>query len=233
MTHAMNTTKIVYALLLTSSLCWGASTQDLQSLQEGVNSFVQSSLEPDGQYQISQTPLDNRLQLPICPQNLEYFAQSGEIKPGRNTIGIRCQGPSSWTIYNTVLVKAFKEVLILAKPLGRNELITPEHLKPETRDIATLQQGYISNPDEVLHKQATRFAPPGTVLNRSHYTEPTLVRRGERVNIQSGKSGFLITATGIAMLDGSKGQKISVKNASSQRVIQAMVINPGVVTVDF
>jgi flagella basal body P-ring formation protein FlgA len=61
----------------------------------------------------------------------------------------------------------------------------------------------------------------------------TLVKRGERVNIQSGKAGVLISATGTAMADGAKGQKINVKNLSSQRVIQATVVDSGQVSVYF
>ncbi|WAR44026.1 flagellar basal body P-ring formation chaperone FlgA [Methylomonas rapida] len=229
----MKTTNFLCLLLMTSQLSWAASTQSLQLVQDGVNSFVQSSLEPSGQYQISSAQIDDRLQLPECDQDLEFFAQSSEIKPGRNTVGIRCNGTNSWTIYSTVLVKSFKDVLVLAKQLNRGERITPAHLKTERRDIATLQQGYIVNPDDVLDKQATRFTPTGSVLNRMHYSEPTLVKRGERVNIQSGKAGLLISTMGVAMMDGIKGQQISVKNATSQRVIQATVLNPGVVTVNF
>jgi len=43
------------------------------------------------------------------------------------------------------------------------------------------------------------------------------------VNIQSGKAGVLISAVGTAMADGAKGQKINVKNLSSQRVIQEKI----------
>lgn len=229
----MKTTNILCLLLFASQISWGASTQSLQVMLDGVNNFVQASLKPDGQYEISSAQIDNRLQLPECGTGLEFFAQSGEIKPGRNTIGIRCAGPSNWTIFSTVSVKSFKDVLVVGTPLNRNELITSTHLKTETRDVSTLQQGYLVNPEDVLNKQAVRFTPAGTVLNRMHYTEPTLVRRGERITILSGKAGLAISTVGVAMMDGIKGQKINVKNTTSQRVIQATVINPGVVTVYF
>jgi flagella basal body P-ring formation protein FlgA len=35
------------------------------------------------------------------------------------------------------------------------------------------------------------------------------------------------------MMDGTQGQQISVKNVSSQRVIQATVVNSGLVSVFF
>lgn len=223
----------LWLLLFVSPILLATPTQSLQAIQDTVNSFVQSSLQPDGHYEISAAQIDSRLQLPACEQNLDVFVQSGEIKAGRNTLGIRCNGLNAWTIYSTVLIKEFRNILIANKQLDRNELISQGHISTEIRDISTLQQGYLIEPKEIINKQATRFIPSGSVLYRMHYTEPTLIKRGERVNIQSGRPGLLITSTGEAMMDGIKGQQIRVKNVSSNRVIQATVTASNVVTVNF
>ena len=230
----MKTIHLALCLLLFASPIGAVSQfQSLEVIQEAVQSFVQSSLDPAGQYQISSAQIDPRLQLPACTEKLEIFPQSGNIRSGRNTIGVRCPGFNNWTIYSTVVIKSYEAVLILTKQLSRNDTISLDHFSVETRDTSTLQQGYLTDPNDIINKQATRFVPVGSVLYRFHYREPTLVKRGERVNIQSGKPGLLITSAGIAMTDGIKGQQISVKNASSQRVIQATVINSGLVSVYF
>jgi flagellar basal body P-ring formation protein FlgA len=223
----------LWLLLLVSPILLATPTQSLQAIQDSVNSFVQSSLQPDGNYEITAAQIDSRLQLPACEQNLDVFVQSGEIKAGRNTLGIRCNGLSAWTIYSTVLIKEFRNILIANKQLDRNELISQSHISSEIRDVSTLQKGYLIEPEEIINKQATRFIPSGSVLYRMHYTEPTLIKRGERVNIQSGRPGLLISSSGEAMMDGIKGQQIRVKNISSNRVIQATVTATNVVTVNF
>lgn len=221
-------------LLLASPLAAIATTfHPLETIQENVQSFVKASLDPAGQYQINSAQIDPRLQLPLCSEKLEIFPQSGNIRPGRNTLGIRCPGSDNWTIYSTVVIKSFEAVLVLTKQLSRNDKINLEHFTTETRDTSTLQVGYLTDPNNVINKQATRFIPAGSVLYRFHYSEPTLVKRGERVSIQSGKPGLLITSAGVAMMDGIKGQQINVKNVSSQRVIQATVVNQGLVNVYF
>ena len=229
----MKPINLLCLLLFASDLCSASTSQSIQKIQDAVHSFVQSALAADGHYQISSAQIDERLQLPACDQKLDIFAQSGEIKPGRNTIGISCPGNNNWTIYSTVLIKSFKNVLVLTKQLNRNDRISAEHVTTETRDIATLQQGYIIDPEDVINKQATRSVSAGTALNRTHYAEPTLIKRGDQVKIQSGRAGLLITSKGVAMMSGIKGQQIRVKNAASKRVIQATVVNPGVVTVYF
>ena len=220
-------------MLFVNSLVWAAPMQSVPDMQNAVLDFVQSSLDPAGDYQITQAQIDSRLQLPACQQALEVYSQSGDIRPGRNTLGIRCNGLEQWTIYSTVLVKSNVKVLVTTRPLNRNETIKPEQLTVETRDVAGLQPGFVTDPAAVFNKQAIRFIPAGSVLYSMHMTEPMLIRRGERVNIQTGKPGMLISSVGVAMMDGIKGQKISVKNVSSNRVIQGTVTNAGLVSVFF
>lgn len=229
----MKTIYLGICLLLVNPLCFAATSQSLQLIQDQVNSFVKSALNPEGDYQISGAQIDPRLTLPACGENLEIFIQSGELKAGRNTVGIRCNGSNAWTIFSTILIKEFRRVLVSNQQLNRNDTVSSQQLTSEVRDIASLQQGYLSNPEEIINKQATRFIPSGSVLYGVNFTEPAMIKRGERVSIQTGKPGLLITSTGIAMMDGIKGQQISVKNITSKRVIQATVKTPGVVAVYF
>ncbi len=227
------TLPLVSILVSATATAWGGSTQSAQQIQDAINQFVRSTLDAGGKYEINLTPLDPRLQLPVCEQALQVFAQTGEIKPGRNTVGVRCYGDKGWTIYSTVLLKSFKDVLVLNKSMQRNDIIRAEHLTVETRDAGMLPQGYLSELSDVLDKQAARNIPAGSVLNRQHVADPTVVHRGERVNIESSKAGVVISAAGSAMSDGAKGQEISVRNLSSNRVIQAIVLNAGRVSVNF
>ncbi|WP_054760597.1 flagellar basal body P-ring formation chaperone FlgA [Methylomonas koyamae] len=229
----MNKRMLPGILMLASGMALGGGFQSAQQIQDAINQFVQSALEAGGKYEINLAQPDPRLQLPNCEQALQVFAQTGEIKPGRNTVGVRCYGDKGWTIYSTVLVKSFKDVFVLNKSMLRNDIIRQEHLNVETRDAGMLPQGYVTDISDVLDKQAARNIPAGSVLNRQLVTDPTVVRRGERVNIESSKAGVVISAVGAAMSDGAKGQKISVRNLSSKRVIQAVVVNAGQVSVNF
>lgn len=230
----MKTPKLSLCLMLVASQIGAAVTnQSLPAIQDAVVNYVQSSLEEGGEYQITHSQLDPRLQLAACEQSLEVFVQSGVIRPGRNTVGVRCNGANSWTIYNTVLVKSFIKVLVTTQSLNRNDKINPESIVIETRDVSLLQPGYINDPGFLIDKVATRPVPAGSVIYSAYITEPRLVKRGERVNIQSGSPGLMITSEGVAMMDGAKGQKISVKNISSNRVIQGTVMYPGLVAVNF
>jgi len=219
--------------LLAIQPCFAQTEQSLQAIEDTVNQFVTGSLDPNGNYEISKPSLDPRLSLPACDLSLDAAVQSGNLQAGRNTISVSCNGANRWTIYSTVFIKSYKQVLVTVKPLARNDVLSVGDMRLEAKDVALLQKGYLSDANEALGKQSVRFVPAGSVLYQGLFTAPALVKRGETVSIQSGKPGLLISSTGVAMMDGVKGQQIKVKNVSSKRVIQATVIQPGLVNVYF
>ena len=60
---------------------------------------------------------------------------------------------------------------------------------------------------------------------------PRLVRRGERVTITARADGIDVRMAGKALMDGTAGERIRVRNINSDRVIEATVASPGMVEV--
>lgn len=231
-TCAMKTLSTAVLILL-SSLAGAEPNQSIKVIQDQVDSYLRANLDSRLEHKINISPIDPHLQLPACAEDLKLSSPSGAIKPGLNTISVNCPAEKGWTIYSTASIKAFLDVLVASKPIQRNEVIRAEHLSLEKRDVGTLQQGFVVDRDDVLSKQAIRNIAVGSVLTRNQFADLTLVKRGEQVSIQSGREGFLISAPGIAMMDGSKGQQIRVKNTGSQRIVQAVVVEAGIVGVFF
>jgi len=137
------------ALLFFFAIALAAPMQSLQSIQDAVRTFVKSALDAEGKYELEQQPLDSHLQLPQCDEDLQAFSQTGELKAGRMTIGVRCKGSKKWQIYSLVSIKSYKNVLVLSKPLRRGEMIHAEDLVSENREVGGLSHGYIIDPSEV------------------------------------------------------------------------------------
>lgn len=222
----------IFLLLLLCSQDGYAETQSIASIQGAISRFINAEFRETQEFEFSVSHIDPRLQLPACPQTLQVFSQRGSLKAGANSIGIHCDGDRKWTIYTVAQIKAFKKVLVLSQPLRRGAILSKRHLTIKSRDIADLRQGYLTAPKLIIGKQAKRNLASGTVINSTHFVEPKLIKRGEKVTIQATSPYFSISMTGIALMDGSKGQPIRVKNIKSKRIIQATVINPGLVSVN-
>lgn len=210
-----------------------SQTQSASSIQEAIHHYIASNLALDTDYKVRLGQLDSRLKLSHCTKALDVFTHARSIKPGRNSVGVKCNGTKKWTIYSSAIIYIYKEVIVLTQPIRRGELFRPNNLHLEKRDISTLRSGYLTDPLAIVNKQATRNLGLGSVIHRSNYTEPKLVKRGEKVTIKASSPSLNISVIGIAMMDGIKGQNIRVKNEKSNQIVQATVVQPGQVVVIF
>lgn len=207
-------------------------TQPIASIQGAIRHFIDTEFKAAREFKYSLTHLDPRLKLPLCDQALQVFSQTGSLKPGHNSLGVHCNSAKKWTIYTVAQIQAFKQVVVVIQPLRRGTLIAKRHLALKSRDIADLRHGYLTNPELVVGKEAKRNLASGTVINSGLFVEPKIIKRGEKVSIEANSSYFNISMAGVALMDGSKGQNIRVKNIKSKRIIQATVVQPGQVSVD-
>jgi flagella basal body P-ring formation protein FlgA len=124
-------------------------------------------------------------------------------------------------------------VVVLSQPIQRGEIFTRQHLAIEKREVSNLREDFVTQIEQIENKQATRQLNTGTILSLRTLVEPKLIKRGDKVVISTTKPDFSIRMSGVAMMDGAKGQLIKVKNQNSGRIINATVIEPGLVSVNY
>lgn len=203
------------------------------SIYQTVTHFVTGKLGESANYDIQISPLDNRLKLPKCADQLTAFTAHNEpLRAGRFSVGVRCnEGPKPWSIYTTGSLKIMQDVLVLTRPVNRGQILTRQMIAIEKRDQARLRGGYFSRIESVENKQSLRNLSAGSVITFNNVTDAVLIKRGERITISASSPGYNVRMQGKAMMDGIKGQSIRVKNVSSGRTITATVIKPGLVSI--
>lgn len=203
------------------------------SIYQTVTRFITSQLGPSADYDIHVSPLDSRLKLPKCADELTAFTAHNEtLRAGRFSVGVRCgEGPKPWSIFTTGSLKIMQDVLVLTRPVSRGQILTRQMLAIEKRDQANIRRGYFSEIKAVENKQSLRNLPAGAVITFNNVTDAVLIKRGEKITISASSSGYNVRMQGKAMMDGVKGQSIRVKNVSSGRTIAATVIKPGLVSI--
>ena len=216
-----------------SNIAHAETYQSHESIAEAVKSYIAQNINSTTEYETIPLPIDERLNLPQCAEPLEIFATTDTIKAGRLTVGVRCNRDNKWTIYTSVIIKTYQLVVVLTIPVQRGEIITQQHLAFERREVSNLRENFATQIEQVVNKQATRQLEAGTVISlMNHLAEPKIIKRGDKVVISSSNTNFSIKMSGIAMMDGTKGQLIKVKNQNSGRIINATVVEPGLVVVN-
>ncbi len=173
--------------------------------------------------------LDPRLRLARCETPLEPFLPSGSQIRGNSSVGVRCPDTPGWTIYVPVTVQSWAEVLVLVRSLPRGATVTEADVTTQRQEVSRLARGWIGSLDDLTDRRLARATAAGAILTPSVLETAPVVKRGEQVTLRASAGGIEIHASGVALADAGLGQRVSVRNQSSQRVVEGRVVGPGIV----
>lgn len=220
-------------LLISSSLPGlAAEWQSLPAIQATVESFVkQKAAGMRGERSISVSRIDNRLKLARCDR-MEAFLPGGNRLSGNTSVGVRCQAPTSWSLYVPVQIKLIDEVLVAAQAVPAGQALQASDLKLERRDVTSLSGNILQSPEQAIGKNVAAPLAAGTVLRLELLRAPNIILQGQPVKLVAQGASFKVTSEGTAMGNAALGQVVSVKTRSGQ-VIKGIARSTGVVEVYF
>jgi flagella basal body P-ring formation protein FlgA len=225
---------IVAIALLSSSAQSQESWQSHASIRQVAHDFMASKnheiYQSEGEVEVG--ALDRRLRLAACPQALRAYLPPGGRTVGNTTVGIRCDGPRPWSLYVPVKIRVYREVLTTTRPLSRGERLTAGDLRLARRDITSLRGGYLADPTQALGKVVRRRLASDTVLSAAVVESPIVVKRGQDVMLVSEAGSIRVQVKGKALMDGTSGDRIRVRNPRSKRIVEGTVVSAGVVRVN-
>jgi flagella basal body P-ring formation protein FlgA len=107
----------------------------------------------------------------------------------------------------------------------------PEDVRIARVRVATVHAEVARDPAMVIGMQVKRQIPPGVPIPLAELMQPTQISRGDPVRLQLDVDGLSLTGQGVSLETGAAGEKIRVRNISSQAVLEAEIIAPGLVRV--
>lgn len=200
-------------------------------LEEQVANYLQRA-SIGGRYEIQVNRLDSRLRMPACDQPLVASLESPAQPVGRVTVRVGCQGSSTWSLFVPAQVRLFRQVVVAQRPLARGAILEAQDIDWRERDVGTLTQGYLTEPEQALGSKLTRPVSIDQVLTPNHLERAPVVRKGDHVVISAGGAALSVRMPGEALQAGAIGEQVRVRNLSSQRIIKARISGPGQVVVD-
>ncbi len=177
--------------------------------------------------------IDSRIHFKQCSQALEASSSLGKRISKNWTIGIRCSGTSSWKIYVPVKARLTQKMLVSNTTITRGELITADKIRLIEQEIKNRNSKYFVDLDNILGKEARRTIRPNRVINSSMLQEALMIHKKESVLIYAKNSNIRISMKGTALKNGRYNEMIKVRNNSSNKIIDAIVVDRGVVAVNF
>ena len=205
--------------------------QSLDSMRVVAEHAIQNHYaQPGGRTVVTVDPLDLRLQLAACQQPLRAIISDQTPPRSRMTVPVQCPEPGGWTVRVPVRLQLFRPVLVSSRALLRGDGIGAADVHAEERDVTRLGYGYIENFQQISGRSLARAMARGAVLSPAALGGRRMVRAGDHVQVVARLGGIEVRADGLALGSGDNGARLRVRNASSGRVVDAMVSAPGVVT---
>ena len=175
--------------------------------------------------------LDRRLKLTECSRPLQGFLRPGAKIGPRTVVGVRCDGAKPWKIYVPVVMSVRTQVWVARQPLPRGHLLRREDLVADTRDVARMTSGYVSDPGRLVGQRLRSSILAGRVLTLKLLEANDIVSRGQTVTLAVSTGGVAIRMAGKALMDGALNQRIRVENLNSGRVVEGIVRSPEIVEI--
>jgi flagella basal body P-ring formation protein FlgA len=132
-----------------------------------------------------------------------------------------------------VYIEVWQDVVLTAKPIGKNQPITAGDLQVKRMNLARVPSKAVFQPDQVIGKRANRTIAANTVLRSDRVHEPLMIRKGDIVQVLAESKVLRITTQALARENGTFGDNIEVVNLKSKKKIFAQVVDAQTVKVDF
>lgn len=219
---------ISFFALLASFSCHSGDYESLIEIEKNIHSYIKSSVQKDSgnaDIHIDVSSIDKRLKLAKCDQDkLTIFSPYKRSVLQSSTVAVKCRGPVSWSFFVPIDIKLLKEVVVTRRHIPRNHVFTKGDLKLIKVDANKLRQGFYVSTKDIIGKLSKRIMIRNRIINPVNLELATIIQKGDFINLTASDEDIKVSVKGIALKGGRLGDYISVKNLTSERIIEAEVI---------
>lgn len=202
------------------------------ALYRAVDDFLRAQTRGlPGKVSYRVTPLDPRTQLAEC-EAFDPFFPAGSAPWGKTTIGVRCLGPSTWTIYIQAQVSVQANYLVAARPLSAGQTLGESDFLRRTGDLGTLPASVLLDTGQAVGKTVKIGIAAGQPLRSDQLIEPWAIQLGQNVKTVTRGTGFSVSSEGKALNNASEGQVVQVRTPSGQ-IVSGIARAGGVVEITY
>ena len=212
-----------------------AGIHSLSDIEASVRDFVISEQpEADG-VSVQVNSLDKRLRLVECPVKLQSYWSPGSRRYGRVTVQVACEGPKSWRIHVQSTVTYEGAVWVLGRGVRRGDILEVADLEQKVVTVGGNNYSFRNGSDPIktldrwIGYAFNQRVTAGAVLDESMLDPAKVVSKGESVLIVHETVGLQLQTKGIALSEGAKGSPVQVRNTSSGKTVDAIVLARGLV----
>lgn len=146
-------------------------------------------------------------------------------------IEIRVNGILVRSFAATVEIEAFGHVLTASSDLSKGDDPSISRLHFDRTRLTSPASSYVFNMESLKGKTLVRDIRSGSPITTDLLVSVAVIKVGDSVRVETGTGNFRIAVTGEAKGSGRIGDRIAVKNSQNGTLLQATVIDKGLVRI--
>jgi len=178
------------------------------------------------------------------PENIQVAVGKVEIRTNisgiRNLfarfslpVEIRVDSKTVRTFAAPLEIEAFAEIFVAAKDLSANAKISETDVRLEKRRLEKPITDYLRDTEKLRGAMLIKAVASGAEITTDSFVAAVVIKFGDSVRIEAQSGNLKIILNGEARSSGKIGDRISVKNLQSKAILQAVVVDEGLVKVIF
>ena len=120
-------------------------------------------------------------------------------------------------------IKIYKDVVVAKDTIKRNQVIAEKDLLKTRRNVDRMPAEYVTDVNEIIGKVASRAINPNEVIHGNSVAQAPVIKTGDQILIVYESPNLKLTAPGISLQDGVRGDRIKVSNLDSKIMVYATV----------
>ncbi|MGI1944593.1 flagellar basal body P-ring formation chaperone FlgA [Shewanella glacialipiscicola] len=223
----------IFAILTPASASAESIVPTISAISELAKALIVEKVSAPDNARVSITPqiVDARMLPSQCssPINIE-MASDREISRN-NTLKVSCDTQDlayPWQIYISVRVDILFPVVVSTETLAPGELISPSQVEVRYIEQNSLRGAEFDDPNKLAGVRVKRRVAKNSPILSNNLC---FVCKNDSVSIHVRSNSFELKTAGEALQDGNKGDRIRIKNSSSNKELDAIVTGIGEVEV--
>jgi flagellar basal body P-ring formation protein FlgA len=160
---------------------------------------------------------------PACDALSISRRQSTEPPWGRTTYSVSCSSPVNWQSRVTARTSVWADVVVARRVLDRSETLSLDMLALSNQDVTQIRAGPEFNPALLQGMRVNRRIAAGQPVLRQQLVIEYPVTAGGQVTLSISTSGFEASVRGEALDNGHIGDRVRVRNLSSDVIVDGIV----------
>jgi flagella basal body P-ring formation protein FlgA len=130
----------------------------------------------------------------------------------------------AWKAVLRVRQKIYRKVVVAKRPIRRNQKITKADVKLVRKNISDNRADpYLTSFNQVVGRLTKRPVGKQESLHAGMLRKPADVPEGGRVTVIYQTGSLVLTAPGVALVQGRAGQFIPVRNLETGRIVHGIL----------